>query len=72
MKHIQLCLFHQQVQTTSALLQIAVSCSSQMQLPGLGRMMNFQVGPHTEEVSRLDTYMSRCSFSKVTTPCFHV
>ena len=31
-----------------------------MQLPGLGRMMNFHVGPHTEEGSRLDIYMSRC------------
>lgn len=31
-----------------------------MQLPGLGRMMNFHVVPHTEEGSRLDIYMSRC------------
>ena len=29
-----------------------------MQLPGLGRMMNFHVGPHTdEEGSRLDIYL---------------
>jgi hypothetical protein len=40
-----------------------------MQLPGLGRMMNFHVGPHTEEGSRLDTYMSRCMLKLCKTQC---